>query len=223
MDFDLTVDARDLSEVPHISGVYVFYSEDGVCLYVGKSMDLHRRICEHLFRDAFYTRRYNENFKRISFIFHNEIQTLGVLEQRIINELKPVLNGAAKNVVAKIYLNKNSTRTFCNGKNKDGAMCKYQAKFDGYCSLHRIGYNPPTRSVGHVTSVIEAALDELDTVADRNQLFIYMNRETLEKLKSETNNCRLDRTLEIPHWRYKKHHIILNESFRDIDIQRYKE
>lgn len=88
------LDASVLDELPDSAGVYFFYGEDDILLYVGKSIHLRQRVLSHFQADtsAYREFRMAQQVRRID--WKETAGELGalLLESRLIKELQPVHN-----------------------------------------------------------------------------------------------------------------------------------
>ena len=91
-DLKKGLDTHLLSSRP---GVYCFYSEDGMCLYVGKAKDLRKRLSSYFRSQERLTPKTRIMMKKASFldcfITATEKEAL-ILEAELINELRPRYN-----------------------------------------------------------------------------------------------------------------------------------
>ncbi|MGA7180447.1 MAG: exonuclease domain-containing protein [Thiobacillaceae bacterium] len=88
------LDPALLDDLPEAPGVYLFYGENDVLLYVGKSINLHQRVLAHFAAD---TREYREmrlaqQVRRIH--WQQTVGELGalLLESRLVKEGQPIHN-----------------------------------------------------------------------------------------------------------------------------------
>lgn len=88
------LDPALLDDLPESPGVYLFYGENNVLLYVGKSVNLRQRVLSHFAAD---TREYKEmrltqEVRRIQ--WHETVGELGalLLESRLVKEAQPIHN-----------------------------------------------------------------------------------------------------------------------------------
>lgn len=88
------LDPAPLDDLPESPGVYLFYGENDVLLYVGKSVNLRQRVLSHFAAD---TREYKEmpfaqEVRRIH--WHETVGELGalLLESRLVKEGQPIHN-----------------------------------------------------------------------------------------------------------------------------------
>jgi DNA polymerase-3 subunit epsilon len=94
-----------LQDLPHGPGVYRFYGENDVLLYVGKSTNIAQRVASHFSGDHRSSRgvRMSESLRRVDWTeTAGELGAL-LLELRQIKKLKPLFNRrsrAAKNLVS---------------------------------------------------------------------------------------------------------------------------
>lgn len=84
---------ENLANLPEKSGCYLFYDKNDVLLYVGKAINLKKRINSHLIgKKKFISHPALALTQTVQFIrTHNEKEAL-LLEQKLISELKPRLN-----------------------------------------------------------------------------------------------------------------------------------
>ncbi|KAB2319833.1 ethanolamine utilization protein [Betaproteobacteria bacterium SCN1] len=92
------LDAGVLDDLPDQPGVYLFYGEDDVLLYVGKSVNLRQRVLSHFNADtrAFRALRINREIRRIE--WRETVGELGalLLESWLIKARQPVHNRALR-------------------------------------------------------------------------------------------------------------------------------
>jgi DNA polymerase-3 subunit epsilon len=85
---------QDVRMLPEAPGVYIFEDEEGAPLYVGKSINIKRRVMSHFTRD---TAEYRE-FKMAQNVYSIKHETTGgelsalLLESKLVKELKPLYN-----------------------------------------------------------------------------------------------------------------------------------
>ena len=83
-----------VDDIPETSGVYLFYGESPLPLYIGKSVNLKERVMSHFSGDHASTKemRISQEIKRIEWIeTAGELGAL-LLESRLIKEMQPVYN-----------------------------------------------------------------------------------------------------------------------------------
>jgi len=84
--------------LPETPGVYIFYDEQKLPLYIGKSIDIRERVMSH-FNDVTESARELEMCNRIHHIeYHPTIGEFGalLLEASLVKELKPYYNRALR-------------------------------------------------------------------------------------------------------------------------------
>jgi len=88
------IDGHLIDDMPETSGVYLFYGENNLPLYIGKSVNLRSRIMSHFSSDHSSTKemRISQQIKHIEWV-----ETAGefgalLLESRLIKELQPIHN-----------------------------------------------------------------------------------------------------------------------------------
>jgi DNA polymerase-3 subunit epsilon len=85
---------QDVRNLPEVAGVYIFEDENGAPLYVGKSVNIKRRVMSHFTRD---TAEYKE-FKMAQNVHAIKHETTGgelsalLLESKLVKELMPLYN-----------------------------------------------------------------------------------------------------------------------------------
>jgi excinuclease UvrABC nuclease subunit len=98
---DLIIMSHPLFNFKNKSGIYIFYSKFGKCLYIGKSNDLYSRINSHLnyksanaFTNDFndFLNKFKSNFYNIVDIFEIDEKDLDMFETLLINKLNPYFN-----------------------------------------------------------------------------------------------------------------------------------
>jgi DNA polymerase-3 subunit epsilon len=88
------LDAAFLEEIPDRPGVYLFYGENGLPLYIGKSVTLRSRVLSHFSGDHASSRdmRIGQQVTRVEWIeTAGELGAL-LLESRLIKERQPIHN-----------------------------------------------------------------------------------------------------------------------------------
>ncbi len=98
--------SKTLKDLPETSGVYIFYGDDNVPLYVGKSKNIKYRVHSHFSADAFSTKEMQmaQQVKRIE-----TIQTVGELgallkESQLVKSLQPQYNRRLRRTIGLTYL-----------------------------------------------------------------------------------------------------------------------
>lgn len=93
------LDAHLLDEMPETPGVYLFYGENNLPLYIGKSINLRARVLSHFNSDHASTRemRISQEIKHIEWITTvGEFSAL-LLESQLIKERQPIYNRQLRN------------------------------------------------------------------------------------------------------------------------------
>lgn len=88
------VDASLVGELPEAPGVYLFYGENDLPLYIGKSVNLRARVLSHFSSDHASTKemRMTQEMKRFEWIpAAGEFSAL-LLESRLVKERMPIYN-----------------------------------------------------------------------------------------------------------------------------------
>ena len=88
------IDEDVIDEIPEASGVYLFFGENNLPLYIGKSINLRARVMSHFSSDHSSTKemRISQEIKHIEWI-----ETAGefgalLLESRLVKERQPIYN-----------------------------------------------------------------------------------------------------------------------------------
>jgi len=95
-----------ISALPHETGVYIYLDAEGRELYVGKAVDLRKRVASYLSaaRRDLRMRRLVSQVEEVRWIgASDEVEAL-IMEARLIRELKPPFNLALKNTDFYPYL-----------------------------------------------------------------------------------------------------------------------
>lgn len=88
------LDRTVVDQLPQSHGVYIFENEAGAPLYIGKSVNIRRRVLSHFTRDS---AEYKE-FKMAQLVHHISYQSTGgelsalLLESQLIKTMQPVYN-----------------------------------------------------------------------------------------------------------------------------------
>jgi DNA polymerase III subunit epsilon len=89
-----SLDNKDVDDIPETAGVYLFYGENELPLYIGKSVNLRDRVMSHFSGDHASTKemRISQEIKRIEWIeTAGELSAL-LLESRLVKERQPIYN-----------------------------------------------------------------------------------------------------------------------------------
>lgn len=81
--------------LPHLPGVYRFFNEEGVVIYVGKAKDLKRRVSQYFRPEHALDRKTSVMVKKIADLQHIVVETEEdalLLENNLIKELQPRYN-----------------------------------------------------------------------------------------------------------------------------------
>lgn len=88
------IDAHLVGELPEAPGVYLFYGENALPLYIGKSINLRARVLSHFSADHASTKemRMTQEMRRFEWIpTAGEFSAL-LLESRLVKERQPIYN-----------------------------------------------------------------------------------------------------------------------------------
>ena len=88
------IERRIVDDIPETAGVYLFYGENELPLYIGKSVNLRDRVMSHFSSDHASTKemRISQEIKRIEWIeTAGELGAL-LLESRLVKERQPIYN-----------------------------------------------------------------------------------------------------------------------------------
>lgn len=100
---------EELDQIPEKCGVYIFYGENGMPLYVGKSINIKKRVMDHL-RGIYFDSKEFEIWSQVARVDYKvtpgEISAL-ILESELIKELMPLYNKMLRKKSAPIYLSWN--------------------------------------------------------------------------------------------------------------------
>ncbi|MFC4183052.1 GIY-YIG nuclease family protein [Saccharococcus thermophilus] len=138
VDFDLTVKRNELSKIPKKPGIYVFYTESNVPIYVGQTDNLNRRIKAH-FKGFTNTSRFCDYFHSCSIKIVEDKVHRAIYELYLILTYGDVVN--IRGAVRRSDLHKSSEVTKsesykCLHVLKNGEQCSNRPTLNGYCYLH---------------------------------------------------------------------------------------
>ncbi|MFC5732162.1 GIY-YIG nuclease family protein [Cytobacillus gottheilii] len=90
---DLSFSVSGIYNIPNnMAGLYLFYNDENVLMYVGQTRDLRTRIKLHLNPKTKTSSGIYHNFKWVEVIFEEDDLSRELYETYMINTLKPLLN-----------------------------------------------------------------------------------------------------------------------------------
>jgi hypothetical protein len=94
-DFDMTINRDQFTLVPRDkAGIYFIYDKDKNLLYIGKSMELWKRVKQHAkAQDWQLSKMFSDRIDSFSIIFISCPMELDIYETYLINTLRPIWNG----------------------------------------------------------------------------------------------------------------------------------
>ncbi|GAA5225366.1 exonuclease domain-containing protein [Membranihabitans marinus] len=95
---NMTMD--DLHRIPETCGIYFFYGENDILLYVGKSKNIQKRVLQHFKGNSQKSNRILERTKRIDFEETGSELLAMLKEDEMIKKLKPEYNVAQRKSMA---------------------------------------------------------------------------------------------------------------------------
>lgn len=113
------VDQQEIERLPESTGAYLFYGKDGELLYVGKSVNIKERVRSHFANDHTSSREMKmcQQVHKVKAVpTAGELGAL-LLESRLIKELRPIYNVAAR-------------------RHRDIVIARKGTTQDGYTSVH---------------------------------------------------------------------------------------
>ena len=83
-----------LKQIPHQPGVYQYFNDEGVIIYVGKAKDLHRRVNSYFQKDnqSSKTRQLVTHIRDIRYVVVESEQDAFLLENNLIKQYQPHYN-----------------------------------------------------------------------------------------------------------------------------------
>ncbi len=83
-----------LKQIPHQPGVYQYFNDEGVIIYVGKAKDLHRRVNSYFQKDnqSSKTRQLVAHIRDIRYVVVESEQDAFLLENNLIKQYQPHYN-----------------------------------------------------------------------------------------------------------------------------------
>lgn len=113
------VDQQEIESLPESSGAYLFYGKEGELLYIGKSVNVKERVRSHFANDHTSSREMKmcqQVHKVEAMPTAGELGAL-LLESKLIKELRPIYNVAAR-------------------RHRDIVVARKSTTPDGYTSVH---------------------------------------------------------------------------------------
>jgi predicted GIY-YIG superfamily endonuclease len=215
--FDLSITRNEYSKIINKPGIYVLSSDEGVVLYVGRSLNLKNRVKSHLNSTGNqFISMHTGKFYLIDIIYHDDISSLDDKETEIILKLKPQLNGSKTNYQKTIDLssiNEYGKMPIIKCKHKTSLFneCGSHANFNGFCTFH----NPDNFNFSWVlkgkfiTTEMQRLLYENEF--KKYPMCFYMNKQTFGKLLLEKTFAEIEYINNEVVLKFKKHFIIIDE------------
>ena len=93
------LDANLLDDMPETPGVYLFYGDNDLPLYIGKSVNIRARVLSHFSRDHASTKemRISQEIKHIEWLTTAGDFSALMLESRLVKERQPIYNRQLRN------------------------------------------------------------------------------------------------------------------------------
>lgn len=86
------IDIKEISKLPQVPGVYLFYGEKRQLFYIGKASNLKKRVKDHFQSPIYKDNLFIKDVKKIEYIpLDSEIEAL-ILESQLIKKKKPKFN-----------------------------------------------------------------------------------------------------------------------------------
>lgn len=97
-----------IKNLPHKSGIYIFYGEGGYPLYVGKSTDIKKRVLSHFTADhaSSLEMKITQNVQSIDFVVTSGELGALILESQTIKKLQPLYNRKLRHSYEMVVLKK---------------------------------------------------------------------------------------------------------------------
>lgn len=92
-----TIDLDRIHALPEACGVYYFYDQNGQVVYVGKSINIQKRVAEHFAKQTSKAKALQDHVHDISFELTGSELIALLLESYEIKRLSPPINKAQKN------------------------------------------------------------------------------------------------------------------------------
>lgn len=108
----INISEKDLDALPESPGVYVFYGDSSIPLYIGKSINIRDRVLSHFSADHLTAKEMalSQQVKSIkTIVTAGELGAL-LLESKLVKEMKPLYNRLLKGTKELIALKKKVTR-----------------------------------------------------------------------------------------------------------------
>ena len=109
------LDANLLDDMPETPGVYLFYGDNDLPLYIGKSVNIHARVLSHFSSDHASTKemRISQEVKHIEWLTTAGDFSALMLESRLVKQRQPIHNRQLRN-----------ERQLCSWKLSDNPQAK---------------------------------------------------------------------------------------------------
>ncbi|EKD67069.1 MAG: Excinuclease ABC subunit C [uncultured bacterium] len=107
-DFDrMDIHSKNITTLPHTCGVYLYKNKNGVIIYVGKAIDIQKRVKQYFVHSSQLSSKTNQLVMAIAAIDH--IKTISefdaiLLEAKLISTYQPKYNMIAKDDKSPIYI-----------------------------------------------------------------------------------------------------------------------
>ena len=142
MQKEVFFSTNNINSVPdNILGVYFLYNKSNEILYIGKSVNVKKRVKQHISSGRIYMR---SQIQKVGYIeMHSEFESL-MFESQLVKKFRPIYNRRLRKLKNSIYLSyscsKNSYSQFNFLQNNDNSnSISFTSKHKAKKFLQRIG------------------------------------------------------------------------------------
>ena len=105
MSLILSKKIYDIKEIPKKTGIYFFLDSNSIPIYIGKSLNLNKRIKQHLSSKSYKSIKLTSRFDHLRYLETKSELLALLIESQEIKRNKPILNRKLRKKKENIYIN----------------------------------------------------------------------------------------------------------------------
>ena len=108
MSLILSKKIYDIKEIPKKTGIYFFLDSNSIPIYIGKSLNLNKRIKQHLSSKSYKSIKLTSRFDHLRYLETKSELLALLIESQEIKRNKPILNRKLRKKKENIHIQENS-------------------------------------------------------------------------------------------------------------------